>query len=74
MTSPLAIFNRDRAIATIAFAGELASAGMNIVLTPLAGLWGAPTAYAITSGGLFAARYFFSRPGRLSIRACAAKS
>ena len=65
--------NRDRAIATIAVAGALASAGMNVVLTPLAGLWGAAMAYAITSGGLFVARYFLSRTRSFSIRACTAK-
>ena len=70
----LLALNRDRAIAAVAVAGALASAGMNIVLTPLAGLWGAATAYAITSGGLFAARHFFSRPGTFSISECTAKS
>lgn len=70
----LLALNRDRAIAAIAVAGALASAGMNVVLTPLAGLWGAAMAYAITSGGLFAARYFFSRPASLAMSACAAKA
>jgi O-antigen/teichoic acid export membrane protein len=70
----LLALNRDHAIAVIAVAGALASAGMNVVLTPLAGLWGAAIAYVITSGGLFAARYFFSRPGTFAIGECTAKS
>ena len=53
--------HRDRAIAMIALAGALASAGMNLALTPFAGLWGAASAYAITAGGLFAVRFYFSR-------------
>jgi O-antigen/teichoic acid export membrane protein len=70
----LLALNRDRAIATIAVAGALASAGMNLVLTPLIGLWGAAIAFAITSGGLFAARYFFSRARTFSSRECPAKN
>ena len=70
----LLALNRDRAIATIAVAGALASAGLNLVLTPLIGLWGAAIAFAITSGGLFTARYFFSRTRTFSIGECPAKS
>jgi len=70
----LLALHRDRAIATIAVAGALASAGLNLVLTPLIGLWGAAIAFAITSGGLFAARYFFSRPRTFSISERPAKS
>ena len=55
---------QDRAIAVIAVGGAVASVLLNLVLTPLAGLWGASIAYALTSGGLFAARYYFSRSGR----------
>jgi O-antigen/teichoic acid export membrane protein len=39
----------------------LASAGLNLVLTPFFGLAGAATAYAMTSGGLLAARFVLSR-------------
>ncbi len=53
--------HRDRAIAMVALAGALASAAMNLVLTPVAGLWGAAAAYAITAGGLFAVRFYLSR-------------
>ena len=52
---------QDRAIAVIAVGGAVASVLLNLVLTPLAGLWGASLAYALTSGGLFGARYYFSR-------------
>jgi O-antigen/teichoic acid export membrane protein len=58
----LLALKRDHAIAAIAVAGAVASAGLNVVLTPLAGLVGAATAYLITSGGLFAARFYYSRP------------
>jgi O-antigen/teichoic acid export membrane protein len=51
----------DRAIATIALAGALASATLNTVLTPLAGLWGSAAAYLLTAGGLFGARFLASR-------------
>jgi O-antigen/teichoic acid export membrane protein len=53
--------HQDRAIATIALAGALASASLNAVLTPLAGLWGSATAYLLTATGLFAARFWVSR-------------
>jgi O-antigen/teichoic acid export membrane protein len=53
--------HRDRAIAAIAAAGAVASAGLNLILTPLMGLWGASIAYVLTSGGLFAARFWQSR-------------
>jgi len=58
----LLALHRDRAIAAVAFSGAIASAGLNLMLTPLAGLWGASAAYVMTSGGLFAARYALSRP------------
>jgi O-antigen/teichoic acid export membrane protein len=60
----LLALHQDRAIAIIALGGAIAAAVLNLILTPLAGLWGASAAYALTSGGLFAARYFFSRFGR----------
>ena len=53
----LLALHRDRAIAVVALGGGIASAALNLVLTPLLGLWGAAAAYVITSGGLFAARY-----------------
>ena len=53
--------HRDRAIATIALAGALASAVLNVVLTPLAGLWGSAIAFLVTAMGLFAARFYVSR-------------
>jgi O-antigen/teichoic acid export membrane protein len=37
----LLALHRDRAIAIIALAGVVASAALNLILTPLAGLWGA---------------------------------
>ena len=58
----LLALHRDYAIAAVAVAGGIASAILNLILTPLAGLWGAATAYVLTSGGLFAARYVLSRP------------
>jgi O-antigen/teichoic acid export membrane protein len=58
----LLALGRDRAIAAIAVAGAAASAVLNLILTPLAGLMGAAVAYVIVSGGLFAARYYFSQP------------
>jgi len=57
----LLALHRDRAIAIIALGGAIASAGLNLILTPLAGLWGASAAYVLTSGGLFAARFWQSR-------------
>jgi O-antigen/teichoic acid export membrane protein len=65
----LLALNRDAAIAKIAFVGALASAILNAILTPLAGLWGAATAYVLTSAGLLAIRYYLTRPqvyGRIS--------
>jgi O-antigen/teichoic acid export membrane protein len=53
--------HRDRAIAAIALAGAIASAGLNAVLTPLAGLWGAAAAFLLTATGLFAARFIVTR-------------
>jgi O-antigen/teichoic acid export membrane protein len=58
----LLALNRDTEIATIAFVGAIASALLNAILTPLAGLWGAATAYVITAAGLFAVRYYLTRP------------
>lgn len=57
----LLALKRDRTIAWVAAAGALASAGLNLVLTPFFGLAGAATAYVMTSGGLFAARLILSR-------------
>jgi O-antigen/teichoic acid export membrane protein len=65
----LLALNRDSEIAIIAFVGALASAVLNAILTPLAGLWGAATAYVITAAGLLAIRYYLTRPqvyGRIS--------
>jgi O-antigen/teichoic acid export membrane protein len=58
----LLALNRDTEIAIIAFVGALASAVLNAILTPLAGLWGAATAYVITSAGLLAIRFYLTRP------------
>jgi len=58
----LLALHRDRAIAVIAAGGAAASAVLNLIFTPLAGLWGASAAYTLTSGGLFAARFLLSRP------------
>ena len=73
----LLALSRDRAIAAIAVAGAAVSAVLNLILTPLAGLMGAAVAYVITSGGLFAARYYFSQrmppQPRLETGACEAK-
>jgi O-antigen/teichoic acid export membrane protein len=52
---------RDRVIATLAIGAALASALLNLALTPWAGLYGAAAAFVVTSGGLFALRYYFSR-------------
>ncbi len=57
----LLALKRDRTIAWVAAAGALASAGLNLVLTPFFGLAGAATAYAMTSGGLLATRFILSR-------------
>ncbi len=59
----LLALHRDRAIAAIAVAGALASAAMNIMLTPIAGLWGAAATFAVTAGALFIARFWLSRRG-----------
>jgi O-antigen/teichoic acid export membrane protein len=58
----LLALNRDSEIAIVAFVGALASAMLNAILTPLAGLWGAATAYVITAAGLLAIRYYLTRP------------
>jgi O-antigen/teichoic acid export membrane protein len=70
----LLALSRDRAIAAVAVGGAVASAGLNLLFIPLFGLMGAATAYAMTSGGLFAARYLFSRPTTLSMRQLWAKN
>jgi O-antigen/teichoic acid export membrane protein len=65
----LLALNRDTEIAIIAFFGAIASAVLNAILTPLAGLWGAATSYVITAAGLLAIRYYLTRPqiyGRIS--------
>jgi len=54
-------FNRDRLIALIAVGGALASALLNVVLTPAAGLWGSAFAYVLTSAALLAARFIVCR-------------
>lgn len=64
----LLALHQDRAIAIIAFGGAIASAVLNLILTPLAGLWGASVAFVLTSGGLFAARFWKSRSAQLPAR------
>lgn len=61
----LLALHRDRVIAIVALAGAAASAVLNLTLTPFAGLWGAAVAYVLTSGGLFAARFYFSRRAKV---------
>jgi O-antigen/teichoic acid export membrane protein len=53
--------HQDRAIATIALCGALASAALNFALVPIAGLWGAAAAYLVTAVSLFASRFWISR-------------
>jgi O-antigen/teichoic acid export membrane protein len=69
----LLALNRDRTIAWVAAAGALASAALNLLLIPAFGLIGAGAAYAVTSGGLFVARYMFSHPGPQAVRQSRAK-
>lgn len=52
----LLALRRDFAIAAISLAGVAISALLNVVLIPLAGLFGAGAAYLLTSGSLLAAR------------------
>jgi O-antigen/teichoic acid export membrane protein len=54
-------FHRDRDIALIAVSGAIASAVLNVVLTPTAGLWGSAIAYVLTASGLLAARFLVCR-------------
>lgn len=54
-------FHRDRDIALIAVSGALASATLNVVLTPAAALWGSALAYILTSAGLLTARFLVCR-------------
>jgi O-antigen/teichoic acid export membrane protein len=61
-------FHRDRAIAFIAIGGALLSAVLNIVLTPVAGLWGSALAYILTSAALLTVRFFVSRSAVRSVR------
>jgi O-antigen/teichoic acid export membrane protein len=61
-------FHRDRAIALIAVGGALTSAMVNVVLTPIAGLWGSALAYILTSAALLAARFLVTRSARRSVR------
>jgi O-antigen/teichoic acid export membrane protein len=70
----LLALNRDRAIAGIALAGAVTSALLNLLLTPLLGLAGAAAAYALTSAGLLAARFYVSRPAEFGAKAYAVKS
>ena len=60
----LLALHRDRAIAVISIAGAIASAGLNLVLVPLLGLYGAALAYVLTSAGLLVARVCVSRAPR----------
>ncbi len=57
----LLALHQDRAIAVVAVAGGVASAISNLILTPLAGIWGASAALVTTSAGLFVARYILTR-------------
>jgi O-antigen/teichoic acid export membrane protein len=52
---------RDRIIAALAVSAAVTSALFNLLLTPLAGLYGASAAFVVTGAGLFALRYYFSR-------------
>ena len=61
-------FHRDRAIALIALGGALASAALNLLLTPVAGLWGSALAYTLTGAGLLAARFIVTRSAARSLR------
>lgn len=61
-------FHRDRAIALIAVGGALASAVLNLVLTPVAGLWGSALAYVLTSAALLTARFVVCRLAVRSVR------
>ena len=54
-------FHRDRDIAVIAVTGALASAALNVMLAPTAGLWGSAFAYILTSTALLAARFVVCR-------------
>lgn len=60
-------YHRDGAIALIAVTGALASAAMNAILTPAAGLWGSALAYVLTSAGLLTARVLVSRAAARSV-------
>jgi O-antigen/teichoic acid export membrane protein len=61
-------FHRDRALALIAVGGALVSAVLNVVLTPLAGLWGAAFAFTLTSAALLTARFLVTRSAVRSAR------
>jgi O-antigen/teichoic acid export membrane protein len=51
----------------IAVGGALASALLNVVLTPAAGLWGSAFAYVLTSAALLAARFVVCRSAQRSV-------
>jgi O-antigen/teichoic acid export membrane protein len=53
--------HRDRALALLAVGGALVSAALNVVLTPLAGLWGTAFAFTLTSAALLTARFLVTR-------------
>lgn len=57
----LLALHRDRAIALIAACGAIASAALNVILTPLAGLWGAAVAASMVAAGLFVVRFYLTR-------------
>lgn len=65
----LLALHRDRAILVIAVAGAVGSALANILLVRPFGIYGATLAYALTSAGLLAARYAFSRAPGEALRA-----
>jgi O-antigen/teichoic acid export membrane protein len=61
-TFVLVVLQLTRAIAAISIAGAVASAALNTILLPLAGLYGAAITYLVSASGLLAARFIVSRP------------
>ncbi|MEI9805489.1 MAG: GNAT family N-acetyltransferase [Pseudolabrys sp.] len=71
-TFVLVALKLDRATAAISIAGAVGSAALNVLLLPLAGLYGAALAYLMSASGLLAARFIVSRakpPGNLAVLA-----
>jgi O-antigen/teichoic acid export membrane protein len=69
----LLALHRDKAIAIISVAGAVASAALNTALIPLMGLAGAGTAYLLTGGGLWAARWWSANSGKTPLDAAQAQ-